>query len=232
MKKNEFFLILGVTILCYVWYFICKCVFPAYVLNIVLLSFYVMFSLGILPHYFYPENHPKTNKTGTLMLYSGILFLVCCLFSFIFPRYMRFIGRIGMSCLVVFTAGSMSVIYLRRLFGSLSTEEFKTAHMYLFRVIFILFANIYMLPICAYSYKASYSGSGKLVSKEIIDGLNRYNTQYVDSFSCYVTHAIIGDSDEKGIKYLEYKIYYEKYPDKISHVDTIKVVRNKKVEKE
>lgn len=54
-----------------------------------------------------------------------------------------------------------------------------------------------------------------------------YKTEYVDSISAYVTHAEIYDSSDRDIRYLEYNVIYEKYPDKIDRIDTIKIVRRK-----
>ena len=121
----------------------------------------------------------------------------------------------------------MMYVYFNRLFGDLPKSMFKKYHVYYLRLILILLTNFYIFPICTFSYKVSYSQSGKLQYKEIKDGQNVYTTEYVDSLRCYVTHAVIDDSDEKDIRYLEYNIIYDKYPDKIARIDTIKIVKRK-----
>ena len=90
-----------------------------------------------------------------------------------------------------------------------------------------MLTNVYMLPMCVYNYSAVYNKNGRLISKEILDGLSMYKTEYVDSISAYVTHAEIYDSSDRDIRYLEYNVIYEKYPDKIDRIDTIKIVRRK-----
>ncbi len=95
------------------------------------------------------------------------------------------------------------------------------------RVVLVVLTNVYMLPMCVYNYSAVYNKNGRLISKEILDGLSMYKTEYVDSISAYVTHAEIYDSSDRDIRYLEYNVIYEKYPDKIDRIDTIKIVRRK-----
>lgn len=233
MSKRELLFVIGITIICHL--LLCV-VFRSWrlisVLNLILSVFYILFATAKLPKTFYLQGAPPTSKIELAFIWTGVFFLISCLIASVFPVYTKIIGRISLIVTLLFVVVVMMVIYFKRIYGDLPKDVFKKYHLYYLRLILILLANFYIFPICTFSYKVSYRQSGKLQYKEIRDGQNIYKTEYVDSLMCYVTHAIIEDSDEKGIKYLEYKIYYEKYPDKISHVDTIKVVRNKKVEKE
>lgn len=228
MTKFEILFTVILTVLCYSLYFIFNSWIPPVILNMLLLLFYILFVFGKLPDVFYKNGKHLTNKTEFVCVWSGIIFLLCCLLAELFPIYYRLLGRIGFVCVILTVCVVMLSTYMKRIFGELPKDVFLKNHQYYLRTVLIIFTNIYMVPACAYSYHASYNQNGRLISKEILDGFNEYKTKYVDSLSCYVTLAIINDPSDKDIKHLEYNIYYKKYPDVIEKIDTIKIVKREK----
>lgn len=227
MNKKELLFVIAITLICYMWYFICKCWGPTFVLNTVLLSYYILFAFGKLPVFFYHNGEPPKSISERVCVYGCIFLLASCWLSSIFPTYTKYIGRIGLVGTLLLVVGFLVCTYFRRLYGNLSKKNFWQNHVYYFRIVLVILTNVYMLPLCVYNYSAVYNKNGRLISKEILDGLSMYKTEYVDSISTYVTHAEIYDSRDKNIRYLEYNVIYEKYPDKIDRIDTIKIVRRK-----
>lgn len=227
MNKKEILFVIAITVICYIWYFTCKCWGPTFVLNTVLLSFYILFVIGKLPVFFYSHGESPKSRDELICLYGCIIFLVCCWLSSIFPVYTKYIGRVGLIGTLLLVVGFLISTYYRRLCGTLSKDKFLKNHTCYFRVVLVVLTNVYMLPMCVYNYSAVYNKNGRLISKEILDGLSMYKTEYVDSISAYVTHAEIYDSSDRDIRYVEYNVIYDKYPDKIDRIDTIKIVRRK-----
>lgn len=228
MNKKELLFVIGITIICHI--LLCF-VFRSWrlisILNLILSVFYILFATAKLPKTFYKQSTPPTSKIELAFIWIGVFFLISCLIASVFPVYTKIIGRVSLIVTLLFMVAIMMYVYFNRLFGDLPKSMFKKYHVYYLRLILILLTNFYIFPICTFSYKVSYSQSGKLQYKEIKDGQNVYTTEYVDSLRCYVTHAVIDDSDEKDIRYLEYNIIYDKYPDKIARIDTIKIVKRK-----
>lgn len=228
MSKKELLFVIGITIICHILLcFVFKSWRLISVLNLILSVFYILFATAKLPKTFYKQSTPPTSKIELAFIWIGVFFLISCLIASVIPKYTKIIGRFSLVIILLFVVVVMIVTYFNRIYGDLSKSMFKKIHLYYLRLVLILLANFYIFPICTYSYKASYSQNGKLQYKEIKDGQNFYKTEYVDSLKCYVTHAVIDDSDDKDIRYLEYNVIYEKYPDKIDRIDTIKIVRRK-----
>lgn len=225
MNKKEVLFTIGVTVVCYILCFVCKSWYFFTLLNVVLSLFYILYAVGKLPQAFYTHKESTPSLVETSLLWIGIIYLLCCLFASVIPQYTKLIGRIVIVVTIVSTAIVMISLYLKRLYGEMSKKQFLHSHIYYFRLFMIILTNFYLFPLCSYSYGASYDKNGRLISKDVVDGLNTYQTLYVDSLSCYVTHAKIEDSDDKKIDYLEYIVYYKKYPDKIDHIDTIKITK-------
>lgn len=229
MSKYELYFIVSITALCYVFCYIFENLISLFILNTLLVCFYILFVFGKLPDFFYKNGECPTSKAEIICIWGGIGFLLCCWLIYFFTSYYRLIGRIGLAIILLVSSGVMLITNMKKFLGTIPHGTFYQSRKYFFRVILLIFTNIYVIPCCAYSYYASYDQNGRLIYKSVKDGvLNEYNTEYKASSSCYVTHATIDDTDDKDIKHLEYNIYYKKYPDVIEKIDTIKIVKREK----
>ena len=136
-----------------------------------------------------------------------------CLFK-IPHAYLKIIGRIFFYSLLITSFCDMFIAMIRKYFTNYPQKEFNQHIFAYIRVVLFILANIAIVPFVMYTYNAQYV-SGELVYKNIQDGPDTYITTR-DSLGFYQTKVT-----ERMSKEMEYIIYYDEYPDKINHIDTL-----------
>ena len=129
-------------------------------------------------------------------------------------RYDKLIGRIGFVPFLISTVAVFVYGLFKKLFTNMPTSEFKRYIWTYARSILIMMSNIILISTLTYTSKTEYK-NGLLIRKIVKDGSDVYITSYNDSLSMY--HI---DDDYPRLDYI---IYYDSYPDKINHIDTLNI---------
>ncbi len=216
MKVKEIIIVTSIVILGYLIAIFTNSRFLT-VMNVSLSIFYGLFISHRLPDSFY--NDGNFDNYTKYSIFLVIFFLITMDLWFFVGDYKKFIGRIGLCPLLLYTIGIMIYALIKKVFTNMSMAEFKHYIWIYSRGILIIVSNIAFIIFLPYSYQSKYV-SGKL-QKEIHDGADTYLTTYNDSLSMYQTRVHIEDSKPE----IDYIIYYDEYPNKINHVDTLSIGR-------
>lgn len=218
MNKKEFFFGAIVVLLSYGLSILLWNRYLVVLMNLILCIFYCLYLRGKLPSYFYAKDVDYKEWCSKLTIGSGIFYLFCCTLAYLFPSYLKLIGRIGFFSFLLVIFCVLFYAISKKFFWNMPNSQFKSVLVCHFRNILILVSNVIIFPCFMYSYDSS-SQNGKLMRETIKDGRDVYATIYVDSISNYVTNVKIRDGKGK----MDYVIYYAVYPDSIDHIDTLKV---------
>ena len=224
MNKKEILFLLSATIIAYILLFVIRSFIPLIVLNIVLITFYTSFLFKKLPIWCYSKGNKQVGKNEYVTIGAGLFYLLCCILAYLFPDHDKLFARIGFLSFFFVIFCFLIATYFKRLLSDLPKETFVQNHKLYFRTVLIFLTNILLVSTCTYSNKTQYKG-GRLYSKTIIDGMDEYHTEYVDSLDNYVTHVKKYGNSHSEYNRIEYDIYYYVYPDKISHIDTTYIKR-------
>ena len=185
-------------------------------LDIELALFYSLFLTRRMPACFYKNSKFSYYEKVSIVL--GIFFLVMCAMYLLDRRHDKIIGRIGFVPFLISTVLILSYGTLKKLFTDMPTSEFKRYIWTYVRCILIMMSNVILISTLTYTSKSVYR-DGILIRKIVRDGGDVYITYFNDSLSMYETKVHIADDYPR----LDYKIYYDSYPDKINHIDTLNI---------
>ena len=216
MKTIEIIIGFCVVIFCYILFFVIKSKYFIVGMNTLLIILYFLFILRKLPTAFY--KYKDTTIYEKISILCGLFFLaMSALYPFV-GKYDKLIGRIGFVPFLISTALIFTYGVFKKLFTNMPTSEFKRYIWTYARSILIMMSNIILISTLTYTSKTEYK-NGLLIRKIVKDGSDVYITSYNDSLSMYETKVHIDDDYPR----LDYIIYYDSYPDKINHIDTLNI---------
>ena len=216
MKVIEIITGFCVVTICYILFFVIKSKCFIVGMNILLATVYLLFCLRKLSTAFY--KYKDTTIYEKISILCGVFFLaMSALYPFV-GKYDKIIGRIGFVPFLISTVLILSYGTLKKLFTDMPTSEFKRYIWTYVRCILIMISNIFLISTITYTSKSVYM-NGILIKKIVRDGGDVYLTYFNDSLSMYETKVHIEDDYPR----LDYKIYYDSYPDKINHIDTLNI---------
>ena len=224
MRIREFLIVVLIALTCNWLTFAIESGIPFIVMNVFLISFYISFIRGYLPTSFYPNNDKKLRIQDKNIIFVGLIFLMAPFLAFLINKLSSFkvfkvTERIALIFFMITLVGQFFYGFYKRLFLDMPSAGLKIYLWNHVRGILILSSNLLLIPAVIYTSEYVYS-NGKLVRKIVIDGLDTYETKFNDSLNVYQTQVHIEDTD------FDYIIYYDEYPDKINHIDTISVNSN------
>lgn len=210
-----------VIITCHIISFVTHSQIPCMIMNILLIVYYCLFLYDRLPRIFRlkkEENLSKLEKTSIVLciVYSSVFLL----------RYIPFLdytfkplGRVIFLSLLIFTLISYMYTMIRLVSSGETIWSMKRYIEVYNRTGIVLLSNI----LIAFSYLTYSSDSeylnGNLVRKMVCNGNDSYITLFDKTRSVYETKVHIEDTHPA----MDYIIYYDSYPDKINHIDTLNV---------
>ena len=226
MRIKEFLIVVLIVLICYGLAFSIDSGIPFIIMNILLTLFYILFIRGSLPTSFYPDNEGKLKIQDKTIITVGLIILMAplfgCLINKLSPfKILKIIERIAIIIFVITFVFQLFYGFYKRLFLDMPSEGLKIYLWNYVRGILIFSSNLFFIIFSTYTMESEYS-NGKLVHKTVIDGCDTYETKFNDSLNVYQTKVHIEDTNPQ----LDYIIYYDEYPDKINHIDTICVNSN------
>lgn len=174
--------------------------------------FYLLFVTRKLPENFY--KYEKLGKSAKISIGVAIFMLVTiCIWGF---TGVKLIARIGFIAFLFSSVGLFFYAFFKMISNNL---RFSDIYPYLWNYARCILIIIPVFPtgiFLGYSCESRYTNN-QLTYKLVRDGLDSWETTYNDSLNIYQTEVYINESNPET----HYIIYYDQYPDKVSHIDTI-----------